>query len=295
MKNILTTVLVIAFAAYSLGQSSGRTPADNREAAGNNSIPVRNSDEGSTSEAVAVLNTIRQGLKTETGTQSVFTEAEYRTLIGNADNFMLERKYDNAFVLYNEVLKNKDDQYAKDRILEVQALRAKQQQKEEQQQKDEILRANAKQALSDTYMKHSVHFTGALMSDVSSTGDWTTEAFNRNDPYSDFLKPGKYDDLSKNMLKAKDFSLDGIAVPANTRLIVYKEPGCRGEVLLDVTGPAIVNNVYRISDKRFKTLSSKQFHEVLQSYFPQETRSWSKTNMHNWTNGSMEITIQTKE
>jgi hypothetical protein len=206
---------------------------------------------------------------------------------------MLEQKYDNAILLYNEILKNKEDQYAKDRILEAQALRAKQLQKEkqtqEQQQKDEALRIEAELASSETYGTHTVHFTGALMSDVSSDTQWTTEAFNKKDPYSDFLQPGKYNDLSNTLKKSYGFTLDGIAVPANTRLIMYKDQDCQGEVLLDITGPAIVNNGWRISNKRFKDLSTKQFYEALQAYFPQHTRSWSKTNMHNWSKGSLEI------
>lgn len=297
------TVTLLAFACSSVvsfAQNGGRTPVDTQERSENDPVIIRDTKGNTTaSEAVAIITAVRSGLNTRTtttaGTTPAFTEAEYKTLLVNADNFMLQRKYADAILLYNEVLENRSDQYAKDRILEANALQAKQQKEEEQLKRDEVLRAKAELASSDTYGKHAVHFTGALMSDVCSTDRWTTEAFNKNDPYSNFLKPGKYDNLSKDLKKATDFTLDGIAVPANTRLVVYKNQDCTGEVLLDVTGPAIVNNGYRVSNKRFKNLSSKQFHPALQSYFPQETRSWSTTNMHDWISGSMEIIMLTEE
>ncbi|MDF3026980.1 MAG: hypothetical protein K0S23_1287 [Fluviicola sp.] len=295
MKSILTSALLIGFAAFSPAQNSSRTPSGNQETTGNSPLAVRSPDESSTSEAIAVLNTIRQGLKTETKTQSVFTEAEYRTLIGNADNFTLERKYDNALVLYNEVLKNKEDQYAKDRILEVQALRAKQQQQEEQQQKDDILRAKAESASSNNSVKHIVHFTGALLSDEFSSSGGTTKIFDSQDPYSNFLRPGKYDILSHYLQKSGHHTLDGIAIPANTRLIVYKNQYCRGEILLDITGPAIVNNVIWSEMDAYKQVNTKEFNEQLQPYFPQATRRWSTGNMHEWTKGSMEIRMEVSE
>lgn len=297
MKHILITILLISTGNLSMAQNSGRTPGE----PGNDPVIIRDT-RGSTSvsEAIAILTTIRAEINSRTGNSTTskpsgLTESHYQTLITNADDFMIRRKYDDAILLYNEVLKNKDDQYAKDRILEAQALRAKQQKQEEQQKKDETLRAEAEAASADTHSKHAVHFTGALMSDVSSDKAWTTEAFNRNDPYSDFLQPGRYNNLSADMKKAADFTLDGIAIPANTRLIVYEKPNCAGAILLDVTGPAIVNNGYRVSNRRFKALNTKQFKEELQACFPQPNRAWSETNMHDWTNGSIEIQVVVAE
>lgn len=258
--------------------------------------PVVIRDAGS-SEAVAIIQSIRNGITAstrETAPKRGFTEVEYQTLTMRADDFMLQRKYDDAILLYREILKERDDSYAKDRILEAEALRAKQQKETEQFKKDEVLFANAETASSERNWSHSVHFTGALMSDESSARKWTSEAFNRRDPYSDFIQPGKYN-IAGNLKNSMGFSLDGIAVPEGTRLIVYEKPDCTGKVLLDVTGPAIVNNGYRMSNRRFKELGSKQFHAALQSSFPQSTRSWSETNMHEWGSGSMEIKMETIE
>ena len=262
--------------------------------------PVAVRDEqssGSTSEAVAVINAIRTGVNAatkETNPKRVFTESDYQTLTTKADEFMVQRKYDDAILLYKEILKERVDPYAKDRMLEAEALLAAQQKEDELRKKDAVLAAKAEAVSRDKQDLHTVHFTGALMSDVSSSKEWTSEAFNRKDPYSDFLQTGKYDNLANDLKKSKDFSLDGIAIPANTRLIVYEKPNFTGNILLDVAGPAIVNNGWRVSDNKFKVLASKQFYDALQAVFPQSVRSWSTTNMNNWS-GSMEIRTEYTE
>jgi hypothetical protein len=295
MKSIFTLLVLISSSAVSLAQNSVRTPADAPEAFEKNPMIIR--DPKSTqiaSEAVAVLNTIRIGLKEETNTKSIFTEAEYQTLRGNADNFMLQQKYDDAMLLYHEILKNKEDQYTKDRVLEARALQAKQQKEEEQRKQDQILRAKAEFAASNATGKYIVHFTGAIISDeFSSTG--ITKVFDKKDQYSNFLKPGKYKDLSHYLLNANHHTLDGIAIPANTRLIIYKNKNCSGEMVLDITGPAIINNGIWSEYELYKNVNTKEFSPDIQPYFPQATRSWSTSNMHEWTKGSMEIRIEVEE
>lgn len=298
MKVTITILGIICSSALTFAQNHQRTPSAS-PVFGNEPVAVRDVHSSNTvSEAVSIINTIRGGVNAatqETTSKRTLTEADYQALITKADDFMLQQKYDAAILLYEEILKDRDDSSAKDRILEAEALRSKKQKEDEQRKKDEILRAKAELALSDKHDKNTVHFTGALMSDESSSKHWTSEAFNKKDPYSNFLQPGKYNDLVHDLQKAVDFTLDGIAIPANTRLIVYAKPNFTGEILLDVTGPAIVNNGYRISNKRFKELSSKQFHDALQSNFPQSVRSWSSTNMHTWLNGSMEILLEVVE
>lgn len=294
MKVTITILgIIICSSALTFAQNGQRIPDATTVFENEPVRDVRNSN--TVSEAVSIINTIRAGVSAatlETTSKQTLTEADYQTLTMRADDFMMQQKYDTAMLLYKEILKERDDLYAKDRILEAEALRAKQQKEEEQQKKDEILREKADMASSNRYYMNTIHFTGALMSDESSYKHWTTEAFNRKDPYSSFLQPGKYNDLVHNIQKAVDFTLDGIAIPANTRLIVYEKPNFTGEILLDVTGPAIVNNGHRVSNKRFKELGSKQFHDALQSIFPQSVRSWSSTNMHTWLNGSMEILVE---
>ncbi len=293
MKIMSTILGMLCFSTVLFAQQSGQRTPGNGEVFETETIAIydRESSVG-VSEAVAVIHAIRNGINTstkETSPKKDLTEADYQTLAAKADEFMIQRNYDSAILLYQEILKERTDQYAKDRMLEAEALRAKQQREEEQRKKDDELFAKAESALSEEYYKSAVHFTGALMSDISSDRQWTTEAFNRNDPYSDFLQPGKYNDLADKLKRSTGFTLDGIAIPANTRLIVYGKPNCTGEILLDITGPAIVNNGYRYSNRRFKELNSKEFYAALQAYFPQSARTWSDTNMHTWLNGSLEI------
>jgi hypothetical protein len=292
MKRLVTLIGLICFSAVLFAQNEQQTVVgEERLVIGEE----RNS--GNANEAVAIINAIRtevRGGKQEPGKQRGFTDADYKKLIGKADEFMIYQKYDDALLLYKEILTEREDQYAKDRILEAEALRAKQQKENELLEKDEAIRLQAELASSvtNTNSAYAVHFTGALMSDISSSTRWTSEAFNREDPYSDFLKPGRYSDILQELKKSVAHTLDGIAIPEKTRLIIYENSDFTGAVLLDVTGPAIVNNGYRHWNKRFKNISSKQFHDRLQSRFPQSVRSWSTTNMHTWLNGSMEIKIE---
>lgn len=289
MKIIVTLLGIICSAAV-FSQSASQTVI------GEERLVIREEGNfGNASEAVTIINAIRTEVRTsnqKTGQKRGFTETDYKKLINKADEFMIFKQYDDAILLYKEILTEREDQYAKDRILEAEALRAKQQKEKEQLEKDEAIRVQAKLASSGANSSYAVHFTGALMSDVSSSTKWTSEAFNRQDPYSDFLKPGRYSDLTQELKKSGAHTLDGIAIPENTRLIIYENSDFTGAVLLDITGPAIVNNVYRHWNKRFKNISSKQFHERLQSRLPQSVRSWSSTNMHTWLNGSVEIKIE---
>ena len=289
MKIIVTLLGIICSVAV-FSQNAPRTVI------GEERVVIREEENsGNASEAVAIINAIRSEVRTsnlKTGPKRGFTETDYKKLINTADEFMVFKQYDDAILLYKEILSEREDQYAKDRILEAEALRAKQQKEKEQLERDEAIRVQAKLASSGANSLYAVHFTGALMSDVSSSTKWTSEAFNRQDPYSDFLKPGRYSDLTQELEKSGAHTLDGIAIPEKTRLIIYENSDFTGAVLLDITGPAIVNNVFRHWNKRFRNISSKQFHERLQSRLPQSVRSWSSTNMHTWLNGSVEIKIE---
>lgn len=297
MRVSITLLALISSSALTFAQNSGRTPTDTPEAFENDPIIIRDTKGNSTSEAVAILNTLKTGVTVANGKneRSVFTESDYQKLVVNADNFMLERKYDNAILLYKKIAENRDDQYAEDRILEAEALRAKEQKEADQRKKDEILRAKAEFASSNTYNKHIVHFTGALISDEFSSAKGTSKAFDKDDRYSNFLRPGKYNMLLHELQKSSYHTLDGIAIPANTRLIVYKNQNCSGEVLLDITGPAIVNNVIWSDSDPYRDVNTKDFNAELQPYFPQATRSWSATDMHSWSKGSMEIKVEIPE
>jgi len=293
MKQLVTSLTCLCFAVCSMAQTTGGTTPG--QSAGNDPGIIRDDQKNTASDAFGVLNSVKGAMRAEANKPVVLTEEHYRELITQADNFMAQRKYNDAAVLYNEILQQRDDPYARGRVREVYALREKERLDDAQYRWEAAALSRSRLLSSETARTHAVHFSGAFMSDVSSDMDWTSEAFNMRDPYSDFVAPGKYNDLSLDLQKSIGFTLDGIAVPAETRLIIYENPGCTGKILLDVTGPAIINNGYKVSNKRLKELSSKQFHDTLQSNFPQSVRDWSTANMHEWTKGSLEIRIETKE
>lgn len=292
MKSTITLLALVFCSVYSFAQPRQSTlqapevfdqePAAVRDVTGSRTV----------SEAVAIISTIRNGVYTaakETAPKRVFNEADYQFLTTKADEFILQRKYDDAILLYKEILKERDDQYAKDRILEAEALRAKKQKEEEQLKQDAFLRAKAEFERSKKFKTSRVHFTGALISDESSNSKWTSKALDTTDAYSSFVEVGKYGDLGKVLFRANSYTMDGIAVPANTRLIIYKDKNFKGEVVLDIAGPAIVNNIIYSEMNPYKQVNDKQFNQDLQPYFPQDVRIWSHSNMREWTGGSMEI------
>lgn len=286
MKSTIT-ILGILYCSVLFGQRTEQVPGE--EPAEARDVQIS----GKVSEAVAIINAVRSGVNTATKETSkrTFTEADYQKLATKADEFMLDRKYTDAILLYKEILKEREDQSARDRILEAEALRAKQVREEEQIKKDAALRAKAEFESSSFNEMRVVHLTGALISDMSSASRWTSKALDMKDPHSSFLKLGKYNGLAEVLRTAINFTLDGIAIPANTRLIVYKEKNCSGEILLDVTGPAIINNYIYSENERYNFVNTKEFIPELQPYFPQAVRSWSTTNMRDWVKGSMEVTV----
>jgi len=208
------------------------------------------------------------------------TEASYETLIAEADAFYGNKQYDAAATRYKEALQKKDDAYPKDQLMRIEAERAK-------AQKEQAIAdaGKAEQARLDAL--HKVHFTGLVMSDSFSMSGISHMYV--DDKYSNFLKPGKYDDLNEVLKNAGQTTLDGIAIPAGTRLVVYKNTGCSGEILLDITGPAVVNNMKWQNDNRYKDANTKNYTPDLQPTYPQTVRFWSDTDMHGWISGSLEI------
>jgi len=143
------------------------------------------------------------------------------------------------------------------------------------------------QKIRDRIKNHNVHFTGLVMSDNFWEGH-TSKAYTE-DKYSEFLTPGKYGRIGDYLPNAVKFTFDGIAVPSGTRMIIYSGTNFTGSILVDVIGPAIINNVKWKNDPRYKSANTKNFVPELQGEFPQVVRQWSVSNMHEWQNGSIEI------
>ena len=131
-----------------------------------------------------------------------------------------------------------------------------------------------------------VFFSGVLLSDQYKK-DWFSEIF-VVDKYSEYVGAGEYPDNTQAFPKSVASTFDGIAIGKGTRVVIYEKKDFKGKVLLDVTGPAIIQNkMYKGSKPK---LNSETYNsDELQSLFPPAVRSWSKTMMHEWSFGSLKI------
>lgn len=139
---------------------------------------------------------------------------------------------------------------------------------------------------------YRVHFSGALMSDMSKSyaDGWTREIFESDDA-GEMLGIGQYPYMDDALVRSSKTTLDGIAIDSNVRLIVYSKENFMGDILIDITGPAIINNGYRYNSWNDITgqPNDKTYYGPLQNQFPQQVRGWSQTNMNQWPKGSMII------
>jgi len=109
------------------------------------------------------------------------------------------------------------------------------------------------------------------------------------DEGSEYVGEGEYSDNTKAFPKAVKYTFDGIAIDKGTRIIIYSSKNFKGKVLLDQTGPAIINNSIFQNVETYKNANTKIFKEPLQSNFPPNVRFWSKSNMQNWSYGSLKV------
>jgi len=243
--------------------------------------------------------TIGQPSATKASTQN---QQSYEDLIYEADQLYNRQEYNKAARLYNEALRLKDDRYPKDQLLRIEAEQARLEKKpatvsetstqtentlKDQQQKEQIRQLWEKQHRKNPDAMYTVHFTGLLLSDHFSPE--TRSHINKQDNYSNFLRPGKYNNLKSALDNANKMSLDGIAVPPGTRLIIYSNNDFTGAIVLDVTGPAVINNSRLENVPIYTDVNTEIFSSDLQTIYPQTVRSWSETNMNFWIDGSLEI------
>ena len=109
------------------------------------------------------------------------------------------------------------------------------------------------------------------------------------DQYGEYVGEGEYPSNPAAFPKAVAATFDGIAVDKGTRLILYSKENFQGKVILDIKGPAVINNTKWKNERRIKNFKTKTFSGGLQANFPSSCRQWSKTNMHDWSNGSVKI------
>lgn len=133
-----------------------------------------------------------------------------------------------------------------------------------------------------------VHFSGGLMG-----GKYENYGISKiyvEDEVSEYVGEGEYPDNSIAFPKAVANTFDGIAIDKETRLIIYSDKSFQGKILLDIQGPAIINNVLWANDSRYNHCNTDSYPYELQINFPPYVRNWSKSNMHIWSNGSCKIT-----
>jgi len=280
MKHLLTLLLL----GTSLGSFAQRTPGDTQADFERDPVVM---------ESAKVITVVRSQMQaraqqSKLNSTTSMTEAEYQLLTTRAEELMLQQNFNEAEVVYSEILSHRTDQFSSDRIAEIQALKAAQQKKFEQAKKDAELRAKAENAGS-VYNRKLVHFSGGLIYDEFQNHGFS-KAFHE-DRFSEIIGLGKYSSIAQIVPKASRHTFDGIAIPAGVRLVIYKNQNFSGDTLLDITGPAIVNNSLWTFEFKYKEANSKEFIPEIQAYYPQAVRIWSTTNMHEWNRGSMEIML----
>jgi hypothetical protein len=141
-----------------------------------------------------------------------------------------------------------------------------------------------------------LHVTGGLAGG-SCVASWviTAEQINKCFPplkESNYIVPGSYASLSSVAPYAQKTTFDGIVIPSGFGLKVFKQPDFNGEVLLDMSGPAIINNVKWINTpgSGFLTNSWNTADPVLVAKYPPNVRFWSESDMHSWPSGSIIVT-----
>lgn len=135
------------------------------------------------------------------------------------------------------------------------------------------------------------HFSGLLMSDYSQA-EYSTTIW-KLDKYSEYVGEGEYPRAKIAFPKSHKATFDGIAIDNGTRVIIYSKQNFQGEILMDEIGPAIITNEIRLREEQTENIvlenNNKVFKEPLNTNFPPSCRKMSKTNMFNWSNGSLKV------
>ena len=132
-----------------------------------------------------------------------------------------------------------------------------------------------------------VHFTGGIMGGKAVSNN--ISKIYRVDNMSEYVGEGEYPDNRRAFPKAVSTTFDGIAIDSGTRLIIYSGPNFTGRVLLDVTGPRIINNSLWRNDSRYAHCNTDRYPPELEATYPPSVREWSSENMHSWSFGSCKI------
>jgi len=135
---------------------------------------------------------------------------------------------------------------------------------------------------------HSSYFTGLVVGGTYLAGH--VSVVYKIDDYSEYVGQGEYPKNDGAFPKAVASTFDGIAIDANTRVIIYEKENFQGRVLLDMKGPKIINNGNWKNDDRYSHCNTDTFPDSeVQNNFPIDVRMWTDEDMHPWSDGSVKI------
>ena len=132
-----------------------------------------------------------------------------------------------------------------------------------------------------------VHFSGVFM------GGWSEGEVSKiyqEDQFSEFVGSGSYPNNEIAFPRSVAHTFDGIAIDKGTRLVIYSQKNFQGEILIDVSGPAIICNKKFRDHPPVNHVMTDVFPGELQSNYPPSVRRYSNTDMHSWSFGSCRIT-----
>ena len=132
-----------------------------------------------------------------------------------------------------------------------------------------------------------VFVSGIYVGDISD-GSYFSKVY-QVDQYSEFVGAGTYANNSTAFPKAVASTFDGIAIDEGTRVTIYSGQNFTGSVLLDIEGPAIINNYMYRNESWGRGWKTKVFGGGLQAKFPSRVRYYSNSDMHSWSYGSMKV------
>ena len=133
------------------------------------------------------------------------------------------------------------------------------------------------------------HFSGTLLSDEEEYGN--ISIIYQTDNFSEYVGEGKYPRGQAAFPKADSTSFDAIAIDHGTQVIIYSEENFKGEILLDEKGPVIIINTHRYTEYSvvIDEILTKKLKEPLNTNFPPSCRKMSKSNMFEWSRGSLKV------
>ena len=134
------------------------------------------------------------------------------------------------------------------------------------------------------------HFSGRLLTDDDK---YNESVIFQTCSDSEYVGEGEYPRAKLAFPKSHKSTFDGIAIDKNTRVIIYSQEDFKGKILMDETGPALINNIkWENNTKLLEILieiNNKELNGKLNSIFPVSSRKLSNHDMHSFSEGSLKV------